>query len=139
MSQDYSLLTHSVVSAGAIARGRLVSFAGAQIAAAGAKALGVARHAAPAAGHDVAVTVCGTAMAEAGAAITAGASLTADAQGRVVPAAALAIAAGGTPVTSTAANGAAILTGGDAPQFIIGDALAAAAGAGSFVEILLRR
>lgn len=139
MSQARSILDLSIVSTGAIARGRLVSFAGAQIATAGAKPLGVAKHSVAAAGQDVAVTACGTAIAEAGAAIVAGAAVAADAQGRVVPAAALAIAAGGTAVTSTAANGAAILTGGETPQFVVGDALTAAGAAGAFVEILLRR
>lgn len=139
MSQARSIFELPIVSTGAIARGRLVSFAGGQITSTGVKALGVAKHDAPAAGHDVAVAVIGTAIAEAGAAITAGASLVADAQGRVVPTTTLAVAVGATPVTSTAANGSAILTGGDMPQFVVGDAMQAAAAAGAFIEILLRR
>jgi hypothetical protein len=51
----------------------------------------------------------------------------------------LTIVAGATPVTSTAANGATILTGSDMPGFAIGDALQAATAAGQFIEILLRR
>jgi hypothetical protein len=46
--------------------------------------------------------------------------------------------AGGTQVTSTAANGA-IITGADTPIFAVGDVLQAATAAGQFVEILLRR
>lgn len=138
MSQAISLLDLSLISAGAIARGRLVTFGGAQVAAANAKAVGVAKFGVAAAGADVSVTVCGTAVAEAGAAITVGQPLAADAQGRVVPAASLAVGTGATAVTSSAANGA-ILTGGELPQFIIGDALQAAGAAGAFIEILLRR
>lgn len=139
MSQSYDLLTLRGLSAGAIARGRGVTFADAQAATAGAKIKGIANHATTAAGQDVAITVSGTAIVEAGAAITLGASLTMDAQGRAVPAVALAVASGATAMTSAAANGAAALTGGDAPQFVFGDALQAAAAAGVFIEVLLRR
>ncbi len=138
MSQAISLLDLPVISAGAISRGRMVTFAGAQVAAANAKALGIAKFGVAAAGADVTVVVCGTAVAEAGAAVTVGQPLAADAQGRVVPATSLAVASGATAVTSSAANGA-ILSGGELPQFIIGDALQAAGAAGAFIEILLRR
>lgn len=64
--------------------------------------------------------------------------------------------AGATPVTSGAANGAIItasaadgdssaaatqgaITGGYLPQFVLGDALDAASGAGEFIRVLLRR
>lgn len=139
MSQSYDLLTLRVLSTGAIARGRGVTFAGAQASAAGGKIKGIAQHAATAAGQDVAVVVSGTAIVETGAAISLGASLTMDAQGRAVPAAALAVASGATAMTSAAANGAAALTGGDAPQFVFGDADQAATAAGQFIEVLLRR
>lgn len=139
MSQSYDLLTLRGLSAGAIARGRGVTFADAQAAAAGAKIKGIANHATTAAGQEVAITVSGTAIVEAGAAITVGASLTMDAQGRAVAAVPLAVASGATQVTSAAANGAGALTGGDAPQFVFGDALQAATAAGQFIEVLLRR
>ncbi len=138
MSQSRSIFTLSVLSAGAVSRGRAVTFGGGQVAAAGAKALGIARTAATAAGQDVQVAVIGTAVAEAGAAIAVGDSLVADAQGRLVPALPLRVAAGATGVTSTAANGA-ILTGGDPPQAVVADALEAAGAAGAFVEVLLRQ
>lgn len=139
MSQSYDLMSLRGLSAGVIARGRGVTFADAQAAAAGAKIKGIAQHATTAAGQDVTITVCGTAIVEAGAAITLGASLTMDAQGRAVPANALAVASGATAMTSAAANGSAALAGGDAPQFVFGDALQAATAAGQFIEVLLRR
>jgi hypothetical protein len=139
MTASKPLLSLSVVSAGLIARHRAVGFDGAQIAAAGAKPLGFAQYAASAAGQGVTVDVMGTTIAVAGAEITRGAALTLDNQGRVVPAAALAIAAGATGVTSAAANGATALTGGVPPQHVCADALQAAAQAGDLVEILLRR
>ena len=139
MSQSFDLLTLRGLSAGVIARGRGVTFADAQCAAAGAKIKGIANHATTAAGQDVAITCSGTAIVEAGAAVTLGASVVMDAQGRAVPAAALAVASGATAMTSAAANGAAALTGGDPPQFVFGDALQAATAAGQFIEVLLRR
>jgi hypothetical protein len=139
MSQSIDILTLRGLSAGAIARGRGVTFADAQAAAAGAKIKGIAQHATTAAGQDVAITICGTAIVEVGAAVTLGASLTMDAQGRAVAAVPLAVASGATAMTSAAANGVTALTGGDAPQFVFGDALQAATAAGQFIEVLLRR
>jgi hypothetical protein len=115
-----------------------VGFDGAQIAAAGGKPLGSALTPA-ASGQDVTVTSCGTAICEAGAAIALGAAVAMDAQGRVVTAAALAVAAGATAMTSAAANGANAITGGEPPQFVVGDARQAATAAGQFIEVLLRR
>ena len=57
----------------------------------------------------------------------------------MVTATALQIAAGATPMTSTAANGATVITGGEPPQFVVGDAMQAAGAAGEFIEVLLRR
>ena len=138
MTQAVSLLNLSVRATGAITRCRGVDFAGAPIAAAGAKPLGIALTAA-ASGQDVTVTVSGTAICESGAAFAVGAAVAFDAQGRVVPATALAVAAGATAVTSAAANGAAAISGGEPPQYVVGDALQAATAAGQLVEILLRR
>lgn len=138
MTQYTPVLTRTVTAAGAVARGRAVGFDGAQIATAGAKPLGIAHHAAST-GQQLAVGTIGSVIAEAGAEITVGQALALDSSGRVVPAAALAVAAGATPVTSGAANGAAVLTGGVTPQHVVGDALQAASGAGQFLEILLRR
>jgi hypothetical protein len=137
MTQALSLLDLTVIASGAVARGRLVTFGGAQITAAGAKALGAAKFAA-ADGEPLTVTVSGTAVVEAGGAIAQGASVTVDASGRVVTASPMTVATGATAVTSSAANGA-ILAGGDPPQFIFGDALMAAGAAGAFIEVLLRR
>lgn len=126
------------VAPGAVAYGRGVDFTGAQIAVAGAKGAGIARRAA-AAGQSFEAGVIGTEICEAGAAITAGQPLAFDNQGRVVPATSLAIAAGAVAMTSAAANGATDLTGGVLPQWVVGDALADASGAGVFIEVLLSR
>lgn len=139
MTQATTILSLTVTSAGAIARGRGVTFAGAQVAAIGAKVIGIAQYPATAAGEAISVTANGTAICEAGAAIALGAAVHMDAQGRVVTALPLAIAAGATGVTSAAANGAGAIAGGDPPQFVVGDALAAASAAGQFIEVLLRR
>jgi hypothetical protein len=158
MQQSRSIFSLSVpVAPGAVAFARGVDFAGAQIAAAGAKGMGIARRAA-ASGGSYEADVIGTAICEAGAAITAGQPLAFDSVGRVVPASSLvaaapglgtlAVAAGGTAVTSAAANGtgsisgaptAGTLTGGILPQWIVGDAMADASGAGVFIEVLLAR
>lgn len=147
--QAISVLDLPIQATTAITEYRAVGFNGAQANVAGQKVFGIARRAA-AVGQWTDVTALGTAVAEAGAAITAGQPLVTDASGRVIPATALSAAgwslqlsAGGTPVTSVAANGAIIggsatLAGSDLPQHIIGFALQAAAGAGEFIEILVR-
>ncbi|MBF0180719.1 MAG: DUF2190 family protein [Magnetococcales bacterium] len=136
--QSISVLTLTVVATGAIAAGRAVGFNGATVSTQGQKPMGIAMTAATA-GAALAVVTHGTAVVESGAAITLGAALIADNQGRSIPSSgALQVAAGATAVTSSAANGA-ILAGGDPPEYVIGDALQAASGAGEFIEILLRR
>ncbi|MEO5345858.1 MAG: DUF2190 family protein [Magnetococcus sp. YQC-9] len=136
--QNIAVLTLTVIASEAVSACRAVDFDGAMIDTQGDKPMGIAMSAAPA-GAALAVVTHGTAVAETGAAISRGQALIADDQGRVIPATGtLSIAAGATPVTSSAANGA-ILEGGDGPEFMIGDALQPAAGAGEFIEILLRR
>lgn len=136
--QSISVLTLTVVATGTIAAGRAVGFNGAAIGTQGQKPMGIAMTAASQ-GSALAVVTLGTAVVESGAAITLGASLIADSQGRAIPVtSALRVASGATPVTSSAANGA-ILQGADLPEHVIGDALQAASGAGEFIEILLRR
>ncbi|MBF0212288.1 MAG: DUF2190 family protein [Magnetococcales bacterium] len=138
MRPSITVLTLSIVAAGAISEARAVGVDGVQIATQGAKPLGLAATAA-AQGAVVPVAVVGTAIAETGAAITLGAALIADSQGRLIPSTGgLRVASGSTAVTSSAANGA-ILAGGDPPEFIIADALQTASGAGEFIEVLLRR
>ncbi|MBF0126045.1 MAG: DUF2190 family protein [Magnetococcales bacterium] len=136
--QSISILTLTVVASGTIAAGRAVGFNGAVLSTQGGKPMGIAMTAASG-GAALAVVTHGTAVVETGGAITLGAALIADAQGRLIPSTgALQVATGVTPVTSSAASGA-ILQGGDLPEHIIGDALQPASGAGEFIEVLLRR
>lgn len=135
--QSIGLLDLSLVASGAVSEARAVGFGGAQVASQGVKVLGVANQAA-ASGAGFTVRARGTAVIETGAAITLGASLIADAEGRAIPATGtLGLAAGAVAVTSSAANGA-ILTGGNLPEFVFADALQAASGAGEFIEVLMR-
>lgn len=136
--QSISVLTLTVVATGTIAAGRAVGFDGATVSTQGQKPFGIAMTGATS-GVALAVVTHGTVVAESGAAITLGAALIVDSQGRVIPSTGgLRVGSGGTSVTSTAANGA-ILLGGDSPEFVVGDAMQAASGAGEFIEILLRR
>ena len=106
-----SLLTLTVIATAAVAGCRCVTQAGAYPAA-GAAAFGVTRSSAEAAGDLVPVDVQGTAIAEAGAAITLDAPLMVDATGRVVP----------------------LTVGSKSP---VGRAMQAATAAGQQIEILL--
>lgn len=83
MSQYIDILTLTVTAAGPIAANRFVTAAGAQ-GTADAHVLGVARSAANA-GEAVPVIALGTAVVEAGGAISAGDPISCDADGRAVP------------------------------------------------------
>ncbi|MCB6182319.1 hypothetical protein LIN78_01955 [Leeia sp. TBRC 13508] len=135
--QARDLLCLSFIAPSAVAQYRGVDFAGAQIAAAGARVAGISKRPA-AAGEAYEAAAYGTAVCETGGVFAAGVPLVMDATGRVVAAATLSVASGATAVTSTAANGA-ILTGGVPPQFVVGDSLQASTAAGQFVEVLLSR
>ncbi|MBF0583075.1 MAG: DUF2190 family protein [Magnetococcales bacterium] len=127
----------TLIASGAVGECCLVRFDGAQASTAGEKVAGVARFNA---GNLEAITVdvSGIVLVKTGAAIAQGDSLVSDANGQAVPALALAVDAGVTAVGSTAANGP-ILVGGDLPEFVFGDAMEAASGAGQLVQVLLRR
>lgn len=84
MSQYIDILTLTVTAAGPIAANRFVTAAGAQ-GTADAHVLGVARSAAANAGEAVPVIALGTAVVEAGGAISAGDPISCDADGRAVP------------------------------------------------------
>lgn len=137
--QALSLMSLSIAAAlSAVTEYRAVDLVGVQATVQGQKVRGVANRSA-AIGDGFDFTVIGTAVVETGGVIVAGASLIVDAQGRVITSTGkLGIAAGGVAVTSTAANGTAILTGGDGPEYVFADALQAASGAGQFIEVLLR-
>ena len=111
MTGNVSTLTLTVTAAVALAACRFVTQAGAYPAA-GAAAFGVTRSSAEAAGDLIPVDVQGTAIAEAGAAITLDAPLMVDATGRVVP----------------------LTVGSKSP---VGRAMQAATAAGQQIEILL--
>ena len=111
MTGNYSTLTLTIAAAAALVANRFVTQAGAYPAA-GARAFGVTRTSAAAAGDLVPVDVNGTAIVEAGAAITFDAPLMLDATGRVVPLA----GTGKTPVAV---------------------AMEAAGAAGALIEVLL--
>lgn len=107
--QSLSVLTLTVALTGQVAANRFVTPAGAQ-AGADANTLGVCRTAGVS-GDKAPVDVLGTAVVEAGAAVSAGASLKADSSGRAI---------------TWASSGAKI-----------GIALEAATAAGQFIEVLL--
>lgn len=138
MSRQYTpLLKLSAVANGDISPHRAVGFDNAQAGSAGQKVKGIAEYGA-ADGEALALVTHGTAVAETGGPFSAGDSLVVDAQGRVVAVSGpLKIAAGASPVTSSAATGP--LTGADLPEYVFADALEDSAGAGKFVEILFRR
>lgn len=119
MSQKTPVLTLTVTAAGPVAACRFVGFGGAQVTAAGAKALGVSTTSALD-GDDLAVDVIGTTVIESGGAIDLGDDIVSDAQGRAI----VATVPGGGEVSTEA---------------VLAQALDGASGAGEFVEVLLTR
>lgn len=80
---EFPILTITVRSGGALTADRFVTHGGAHPSA-DAHAVGVARAQATAAGEPVPVTVLGIATIEVGGAISAGAAVKTDAQGRAI-------------------------------------------------------
>lgn len=113
MEAGYPVLALTLAAAGPVEAHRCVTLAGAQATAQGAKMRGVAQYDAGD-GQAFAATLNGIAVIEAGAAIAKDDALICDAQGRVIPAT------------------------GAADEYVLGDALDAAVGAGSFLQVLLR-
>lgn len=103
--QSTPILTLTHTLSNTVSARRFVTFAGAH-AGANANALGVSR-VAGVSGDKIALDVLGTTVVEAGAAITAGATLESDSTGRAV-----------TWATSGAALGIALETAGAAGDFI---------------------
>jgi len=114
MAQSLTLLTLTVTASGAVAERRFVGFDGAQIAAAGARALGVSQYGQDD-GKDLAVDVIGTTPVETGGAVALTDELVADADGR------------------------AIANPGVGGEVVLADPLDTASGAGEYIEVLLRR
>ena len=103
--QAFPLLPLTIIATAALVAERFITFAGA-VPAADAYVLGVVRQNAVS-GDKVTVDVVGTVIVEAGAAITAGATLKVDASGRVI-----------TWATSGARVGLALQSAGASGQFI---------------------
>lgn len=138
MPANIPVLSLTKKANGAITEKRFVGFDGAQITTQGAKVMGVSRYSQDD-GKDLPLDVCGTTIVETGGAVSEGDGVISDASGRaIVGAGEIAIESGGTTVNSTAADGN-ILTGGELPEYVAGEALGSASGAGEFIEILLRR
>lgn len=114
MRQSITILSLTVAANGAVTKRRAVGFDGAQADTAGQKVIGVAETD-QSDGRDLAVSVLGTALIEAGAAFDAGDDLVVDTQGR------------------------AIVNPESGGEYIFADALRDAAGEGAIVEVLLRR
>lgn len=139
MKQSSPLQSITYTAAGAVATYRGVGFDGAQATVQGQKVMGISQRAA-ADTDDSDAVVSGTSIIETGGNFAKGDSLIVDNQGRAIKfTSALKVAAGATAVTSSAANGSAILAGSDLPEFVFADALEASSGAGQFVEVLMRR
>lgn len=138
MGANISVLSLTRKANGAVTEKRFVGFDGAQITTQGAKVMGVAQYSQDD-GKDLALDVCGTAIVETGGSVSEGDGVISDASGRAITGAGeIAVESGGTAVQSTAADGN-ILTGGELPEYVAGEALGSADGAGEFIEILLRR
>jgi hypothetical protein len=112
MSQKIPVLTLTVSASGAVTAHRFVGYDGAQVAASGGKALGVATFDATD-GKDLSVDALGTTVVETGGAIAVGDDLVSDASGQAIVNPAL---------------------GG---EVVAAHALDSAAGAGEFIEVLL--
>lgn len=139
--EENVVLSETVSVPGAIAANRFINRSGAYPATNGAYAAGVTQQPVGAAGGNVAIATMGVYPVEVGAGpIALDTPLIADTAGKVRPASNLTIAAGATPVASTAANGSNIFAGGVLPQRVVGWALDAATGSGTeFIRVHLAR
>ncbi len=108
-AQNISLLSLALTLSATVSANRLVTFAGAHVGA-GANSYGVSRSSGVS-GDKITIDVLGTAVIEAGAAVTAGDTIKSDATGRAI---------------TWATSGAKV-----------GQALQAATAAGQMIEVLL--
>lgn len=136
--QKITTLALTFLASGAVTAYRAIGFDGAQATVQGQKVLGVSQCAVMSGDYSDA-DVGGTTLIELGANVTKGASLIVDNAGKAIPATgSLAVKAGATAMTSTAANGSTVLSGADLPEYVFADALDDGS-AGDVVEVLLRR
>lgn len=134
--QATAIFTETLKATGTVTAHRTIGYDGVRASVAGQVVMGVARSDGVA-DDLIPVDVYGTAVIESGGVLAVGDDLVTDTVGRAVKGAGtIVVGAGGTAVTSTAANGA-ILTGSLMPQHVFARALQAASGAGEFIEVLL--
>lgn len=137
MKTEVILGTASILAAADLVKHRFIGFDG-NLCGANAKARGVSA-ADTKTGQMCPINIAGEVLVESGGAITAGAALAADANGKAVAAAAFSatVPAGATPVTSDAAQPNLAEAGGYLPQALNGYAIDAASGAGEFIRVRL--
>jgi hypothetical protein len=137
MKTEVILGTSSIQAAADLVRHRFIGFNG-NLCAANAKARGVSATNTKS-GQMCPINISGEVLVESGGAITAGAAITSDANGRAVAATAFSVSvtAGATAVTSTAAQPDLTEAGGFLPQAVNGYAVDAASGAGELIRVIL--
>lgn len=137
MKTEQVISTSTVALAGTVAQRRFVGFAG-DYPSANGKALGVS-YDAGVSGDIIPVITHGIVLVEASGAISVGAAVAADSNGKAKAASAVAISvpAGATPVTSDAAQPNLVEAGGYLPQAINGYALDEASSDGDLIRIRL--
>lgn len=135
MKTEVILGTSSIQAAADLVKHRFIGFDG-NLCAANAKARGVSA-ADTKSGQMCPLNISGEVLVESGGAITAGAALASDANGKAVTATAFSVTvpAGATAVTSDAAQPNLVEAGGYLPQAVNGYAVDAASGAGEFIRV----
>ncbi|MBI5562483.1 MAG: DUF2190 family protein [Deltaproteobacteria bacterium] len=131
------LLTESITAAADTVKNRFIGFDGA-LCNANVRALGVSETDTKA-GQQLPVVIKGIAIIVAAGVIAAGAAVASDANGKASAASAISVTipAGGTAVTSSAAQPNLVVNGGKLPQAINGYALDAAGADGDLIRVVL--
>jgi len=131
------IMSTSITAAAAVSKHLFAGFDG-NVCGTGAKALGVFE-ADTAAGAQAPVVTHGIALVISGAAVSVGAAVTADAEGKAVTVAAVTVTvpSGSTPVTSDAAQPTLVVAGGALPVAVNGYAMDEASDAGEIIRIKL--
>jgi hypothetical protein len=137
MKTEVPGITVSIPAAADLVKNRFIGVDG-NYCAANAKALGVSQTDTKQ-GQQCPVVTGGVKLVESGGAVAAGEEVVSDANGKAVAATAFSVSvpAGGTAVTSDAAQPDLTEAGGVLPQALNGQALDAAAGAGELIRVKL--